>query len=101
MSQKGQTHFKNLQHLLPDFQSVSGHFGTLCVKGLNLSKMFHKHYAKIFSLKISSVNVTKSAVSSGFTAHLLKKSLMENFIFLCSNKNCSFSEPHSLRSDIS
>ena len=33
-----------------------------------------------FPLRISSVNVTKSTVNCG-TMHLLKKSLMENFIF--------------------
>ena len=39
----------------------------------------HKKWS--FPFKISLVNVTKSAVSCGF-GHLLKKSLMENFIFL-------------------
>ena len=38
----------------------------------------HKKWS--FALKISSVNVTKSAGNGGFS-HLLKKSLMENFIF--------------------
>ena len=36
-----------------------------------------------FSLRISSVNVTKCAENCEF-GHLLKKSLMENFILLCS-----------------
>ena len=30
---------KILQHLLQDFQSVSGHFGKLCLKGLNYYMM--------------------------------------------------------------
>ena len=36
MSQNGQTHFKILLQMLQDFQSVSGHFGTLHIKGLKL-----------------------------------------------------------------
>ena len=39
------------------------------------------HKKRSFPFRISSVNVTKSAVSSGF-GHLPKKFLMENFIFL-------------------
>ena len=34
-----------------------------------------------FSLRISSVNVIKSAGNCGFWSHLLKKSFMENFSF--------------------
>ena len=34
-----------------------------------------------FPLRISSVSVTRSAVSCRFSLHLLKKSLMQNFIF--------------------
>ena len=37
-----------------------------------------------FPLRISSVNVTKSAVSCGLWLQLLKKSLMEKLDFLCS-----------------
>ena len=44
-------------------------------KGQSKQVLLHKQWS--FSLRISSVNVTKSAVWS----HLLKKSLMENFIF--------------------
>ena len=36
MSQNGQIHFKSFQLMLQDFQSVFGHFGTLCVKGLKI-----------------------------------------------------------------
>ena len=48
----------------------------------------HKKWS--FPLRISSVNVTKSAVSCGFgRTHLLKKSLMENFNF-CTVLQCNF-----------
>ena len=35
MSQNGQTHFKNHAVNVARFLSVFGHFGTLCIKGLN------------------------------------------------------------------
>ena len=46
-----------------------------------------KHTAQKWSflLCISSVNVTKSAGFLWIWSHLLKKSLIKNFIFLCSN----------------
>ena len=34
MSQNGQTHLQILQYLLQEFESVSDHFGTLCIQGL-------------------------------------------------------------------
>ena len=37
MSQNGQTHFKNLAAFAARFQSMSDHFGTLCIKGLSVT----------------------------------------------------------------
>ena len=45
-----------------------------------LQEVVELHKIRNFSLRISSVNVTTSAVSCGF-GHLLKKCLMGNFIF--------------------
>ena len=42
MSQNGQTHFR--QHLLQDFQSVSDHFGTLCINGLRVILTYNLVY---------------------------------------------------------
>ena len=42
------------------------------------------HKKRSFPLRISSVNVTKSAIFLRIWSHLLKKSSIENFIFLCS-----------------
>ena len=42
------------------------------------------HKKRSVPLRIPSVNVTKSTGNCGIWSHLLKKSLMENFIFLCS-----------------
>ena len=50
-------------------------------KYLHLLDTLHKKWS--LALRISSVNVTKSYYQS----HLLKKSLMEKFIFLCSDKH--------------
>ena len=52
---------------LPDYPSVSYDYVSM-----------HEKWS--FLLRISSVNVTKSALSCGFD-HLLRKSLIENFIF--------------------
>ena len=41
MSQNSQTHFKNLQQMLQDFESASDHFGALCIKALNIN-LVHK-----------------------------------------------------------
>ena len=69
MSQNGQTTLKILQQILQDFQSVSDHFGTLCIEGLNLlrvltmakcmkSSQIIKHYViMIFQLKPHSLNL--------------------------------------------
>ena len=46
MSQNGQTHFKNLAAYLQDFQSVSEHLGTLCIKRLNQVSMKVKVMSK-------------------------------------------------------
>ena len=47
----------------------------------NKTTSYHTlHKKKFFPLRISSVNVTKSAVSCGWS-HLLKKFLIENYIF--------------------
>ena len=32
--------FKTVQHLLQDFQSMSDHFGTLCIKELRITSFF-------------------------------------------------------------
>ena len=51
------------------------------------------HYTKIWSFpfRISSVNVTKSAIPCGFGHIYWKKSLMENFIFCAVNEKICFS----------
>ena len=38
---------KILQQMLQDFQSVSDHFGTLCIKGLSIAKHFPSDSPKI------------------------------------------------------
>ena len=40
MSQNNETHFKNLAANAARFLSVFDHFGTLCIKGLNLIKLW-------------------------------------------------------------
>ena len=50
-------------------------------KGL-ISEIYALHKKWRFPLKISLVNVTKSAICLRIASHLLKESLMENFIFL-------------------
>ena len=62
MSQNG--HMQMLQN----FQSVPDHFGTLCIKWLNYfrKRIFALLKKLSFPLKISSVNLTKSAVACGF-----------------------------------
>ena len=53
--------------------------------GRSQTKFFYTLYKKwSFRLRISSVNVAKSAKKLRIWSHLLKKSLMQNFIFLCS-----------------
>ena len=47
----------------------------------NISLSTHYTKNESFSLRISLVNVTKSAVSCHIWSHILKKSLMENFTF--------------------
>ena len=43
MSQYGQAHFKNLQHLLQYFQSVHDHFRILCIDVLIAIKYFNEN----------------------------------------------------------
>ena len=58
-----------------------------------LVALFVKNYGltlrnkKSFPLRVSSVNVAKSAGNYGSWLHLLKKSLIENFIFLSETKD--------------
>ena len=48
MSQNNETHFKNLAANAARFLSVFDHFGTLCIKGLNLIKLWSQIQGHVY-----------------------------------------------------